>query len=43
MQQTELAREWLQRAIAAGNQNSIKKMALADDDLKPLWPEIKEW
>jgi len=38
-----VAREWLQRAVAAGNKEAIKhkQMALADDDLKPLWTEIK--
>jgi Flp pilus assembly protein TadD len=41
MQQLDLARTWLQRAIAAGQKAAIKQMALADDDLKPLWPEIK--
>lgn len=34
------AREWLQRALKAGIPSNIKTMALADDDLKPLWPEI---
>jgi tetratricopeptide (TPR) repeat protein len=42
MQQLDLAREWLQRAVAAGSKEAIKKMALADDDLKPLWKEIEE-
>ena len=41
MQQPDLARHWLERAFATGNQDAIKKMALADDDLKPLWEEIK--
>jgi len=42
MQQLEPARQWLQRAMKIGGQDAIRKMALADDDLKPLWPEIKE-
>jgi predicted Zn-dependent protease len=42
MQQLDLARTWLQRAVAAGRKEAIKKMALDDDDLQPLWPEIKE-
>ncbi len=40
MQQHDIAREWLQRAINAGDKAAIKKMALADDDLQPLWTEI---
>lgn len=36
------ARTWLHRAIKVGNREEIKKMALADDDLKPLWTEIHE-
>ncbi len=42
-QLNELAasRAWLQRAVEAGDRAAIKKMALADDDLKPLWAEIK--
>jgi tetratricopeptide (TPR) repeat protein len=42
LQQLDQARAWLKRAIAAGQKETIKKMALADDDLKPLWPEIRE-
>jgi Flp pilus assembly protein TadD len=42
MQQLDLARTWLQRAVAAGKKEAIKKMALEDGDLQPLWPEIKE-
>ena len=41
MQRLDLAWEWLHRALAAGTKKEIKKMALADEDLKPLWPEIK--
>ena len=35
------ARKWLQCAVKIGGQEVIQKMALADDDLKPLWPEIE--
>ena len=42
LQQLDQARIWLKRAIAAGQKDNIKKMALADDDLKPLWAEIRE-
>jgi len=41
MQHLDLAREWLQRAVQAGGKEAIKKMALADDDLQPLWIEIE--
>jgi hypothetical protein len=41
MQQLDIARWWLQCAIKAGKKDAIKKMALADDDLKPLWTEIE--
>ena len=43
MQQLDLARTWLHRAINAGKKDAIKKMALADDDLQPLWKEIQEF
>jgi Flp pilus assembly protein TadD len=42
MQQLDIARHWLQRAVTAGKKEVIKKMALADADLQPLWSEIKE-
>lgn len=42
MQKLDTAREWLHRAVAAGKKETIKQMALADDDLQPLWLEIKE-
>jgi hypothetical protein len=35
------ARVWLQRAFEAGDKDTIKTMALADLDLKPLWEEIR--
>lgn len=37
----ELARDWLRRAVKVGNKAAIQKMALADDDLKPLWEELE--
>ena len=43
MQQLDSARTWLRRAINAGKKDVIKKMALADDDLQPLWQEIQEF
>lgn len=41
MQQLEIARHWLNRAIAVGKKQAIKLTALCDNDLKPLWKEIK--
>ena len=47
LKQLDIARTWLRRAFEIGGQDAVKKealkkMALADDDLKPLWPEIAE-
>ncbi|HEX4349854.1 MAG TPA: tetratricopeptide repeat protein [Verrucomicrobiae bacterium] len=36
------ARAWLHRAIKTGGSDVIRKMALADEDLKPLWAEIDD-
>jgi Flp pilus assembly protein TadD len=41
MNQPDDARLWLQRAVKLGGKDNIKKMALADDDLKPLRAEIE--
>lgn len=38
--QLDAARAWLMRAMEAGDKNVIRAMALADQDLKPLWAEI---
>ncbi len=43
MEQLDSARTWLHRAINAGKKDVIKKMALADDDLQPLWSEIAQF
>ena len=37
----DVSRNWLQRALKTGGKDVIKKMALEDDDLKPLWGEIE--
>lgn len=37
------ARRWLDRAVALRDRDAIRQMALNDDDLKPLWPEIRAW
>ena len=36
------ARSWLAKALAAGEAAELKRMALNDPDLKPLWEEIKK-
>jgi Flp pilus assembly protein TadD len=41
MQDLDEARAWLQRALKAGQKKEIKRMALADPDLEPLWQEIR--
>ncbi len=42
MGRLEEAREWLQRAVKNGGKENIKVMALNDEDLEPLWEEIKK-
>ncbi len=37
------ARRWLDRAVALRDRDAIRRMALNDDDLEPLWPEIRQW
>jgi tetratricopeptide (TPR) repeat protein len=34
------ARKWLKTALSAGDRKELKLMAMADPDLKPLWPEL---
>jgi tetratricopeptide (TPR) repeat protein len=36
------ARSWLAKAFAAGETGELKRMALHDPDLKPLWGEIRK-
>jgi len=40
MAQLDAARTWLKRALVIGGKDRIKRMALEDADLKPLWGEI---
>jgi Flp pilus assembly protein TadD len=42
LQELDEAREWFGQAVKVGGREAIKKMALADDDLKPLWSEIRK-
>jgi hypothetical protein len=41
MHQLELARAWFKRAVKIGDKEKIKRLALDDADLKPLWDEIR--
>jgi tetratricopeptide (TPR) repeat protein len=41
MDHLEEARDWFHRALKIGGKDKIKKMALADSDLRPLWDEIR--
>ena len=41
MQQLDTARLWFKRAVAVGGMEKIKRMALQDPDLEPLWAEIR--
>lgn len=41
LNQLDEARQWLKRASKIGGEEDIRFMALADDDLKPLWAELK--
>jgi predicted Zn-dependent protease len=42
LQQLDIARDWLKRAVAVGGKEKIKQMALQDSDLAPLWAEIRQ-
>lgn len=41
LQQLDEARRWFKRACEIGGEKEIQTMALADEDLKALWPEIQ--
>ena len=43
MDRMDEAKQWLRRAMSCGSKADIKKLAMADDDLKPLWDEVKRW
>jgi predicted Zn-dependent protease len=42
LRQLDLARDWLNRAVAIVGKEKIKQMALEDADLEPLWAEIRQ-
>ena|SRR5690348_881363 len=37
----DAARVWLKRAAVIGGKDKIRRIAVSDPDLQPLWPEIK--
>ena len=42
MGQLDVARQWLRKAVRIGGKVAIKRMALEDADLQPLWSEIRK-
>jgi tetratricopeptide (TPR) repeat protein len=42
LNQLDEARAWLKKALKVGGKRKVRAMALADQDLEPLWGEIKE-
>jgi tetratricopeptide (TPR) repeat protein len=42
LEQMQASLDWLRRAMKVGGKESIRKMALEDSDLKPLWLQIKK-
>lgn len=43
MNDLDLARRWLAEAVKRRDPRQVRELALADEDLKPLWNEIREW
>ncbi len=41
LHELDLARDWFQRALKIGDRDHIRQQALADEDLQPLWEEIR--
>jgi Flp pilus assembly protein TadD len=37
------ARRWLRRALKSPDREELRRRALEDADLQPLWPEIGNW
>lgn len=42
LRQLDEAKLWLRRAFIVGGKEKIKRMALEDPDLEPLWKEIRQ-
>jgi predicted Zn-dependent protease len=40
--QSKKAWKWFQKALELGDPKALKRMALEDNDLKSLWPDIRE-
>jgi len=41
MGRTAEAREWIEKAFETGGKKTMKAMALEDEDLRPLWDQIR--
>jgi len=39
----EEARRWLRRFLQLRSKDELRRLALNDQDLRPLWPEIRVW
>jgi Flp pilus assembly protein TadD len=39
----EEARRWLRRFLQLRSKDELRRLALNDPDLRPLWPEIRVW
>lgn len=42
LRQPDVARDWFKKAVDAGGKERMRQMALADEDLQPLWEEIRQ-
>ncbi len=42
MNELDAARIWFKRAVKLAGKEQMKRMALADPDMKPLWDEIRQ-
>jgi tetratricopeptide (TPR) repeat protein len=42
LDQSDIALKWLKAAMKIGGREAIRRMALGDNDLKPLWLQIKK-
>ena len=42
LEQAQVSLNWLRKAMKVGGKESVRRMALSDSDLKPLWLQIKK-